>query len=422
MVELLSPAGSLKHMRYAFAYGADAVYAGQPRYSLRVRNNDFDYEKLNQGIQESHNQGKRFYVVLNIIPHNSKIKTFIQDISPIVKMNPDAFIVSDPGLIMMLKDSFSNINIHLSVQSNAINWATVKFWKKIGLSRIILSRELDIEEIYEIHKKVPDIELEVFIHGALCMAYSGRCLLSSYLSKRDANQGACTNICRWKYDINQNEKIKEKKQTYKSVIINRNNSNLEKMQVIEDIHGTYILNSKDLCGIKYIKELLNSGVCSFKIEGRTKSFYYCARTAQIYRNAIDDAISGRPFNNDLLKMLSGLSNRGYTSGFFKRHDDDDMNRQNYIFGHSVSYTQKFVGEFTGQYKDHFAEVNVKNKFSIGDNLELITPIENFKFILDAMLDKNKSSIIHAKGNGYIVYLKIPKKINLKFALLIKNLI
>lgn len=186
--ELLSPAGTLKNMRYAFAYGADAVYAGQPRYSLRVRNNEFNHENLALGIQEAHALGKRFYVVVNIAPHNSKLKTFLRDLKPVIEMGPDALIMSDPGLIMMVRDAFPQMDIHLSVQANAVNWATVKFWQQMGLTRVILSRELSLEEIAEIRAQVPEMELEVFVHGALCMAYSGRCLLSGYINKRDPNK------------------------------------------------------------------------------------------------------------------------------------------------------------------------------------------------------------------------------------------
>ncbi len=197
--ELLSPAGSLKNMRYAFAYGADAVYAGQPRYSLRVRNNEFNHENLKIGIDEAHAQGKKLYVVCNIQPHNSKLKTFIRDLKPIADMGPDALIMSDPGLIMMVRENFPEMPIHLSVQANAVNWATVKFWSTQGVERVILSRELSLEEIEEIREHCPETELEIFVHGALCMAYSGRCLLSGYINKRDPNQGTCTNACRWEY-------------------------------------------------------------------------------------------------------------------------------------------------------------------------------------------------------------------------------
>ncbi len=201
--ELLSPAGTLKNMRYAFAYGADAVYAGQPRYSLRVRNNEFDHANLEAGIREAHAQGKQFYVVVNIAPHNAKLKTFLRDLLPVVLMGPDALIMSDPGLIMLVREHFPQMPIHLSVQANAVNWASVKFWKQQGLSRVILSRELSLEEIAEIRSEVPGMQLEVFVHGALCMAYSGRCLLSGYINKRDPNQGSCTNACRWQYKAEQ---------------------------------------------------------------------------------------------------------------------------------------------------------------------------------------------------------------------------
>src|SRR5690606_6657441 len=187
--ELLCPAGTLKSMRYAFAYGADAVYAGQPRYSLRVRNNEFDHANLQTGIDEAHAQGKRFYVVVNIAPHNAKLKTFLKDLEPVIAMQPDALIMSDPGLIMLVRERFPDMPVHLSVQANAVNWASVEFWRRQGLTRVILSRELGLEEIAEIRQQVPDMELEVFVHGALCMAYSGRCLLSGYINRRDPNQG-----------------------------------------------------------------------------------------------------------------------------------------------------------------------------------------------------------------------------------------
>lgn len=198
--ELLALAYTLKTMRYAFAYGADAVYAGQPRYSLRVRNNEFDHANLALGIEEAHALGKRFYVVVNIAPHNAKLKTFLKDLAPVIEMAPDALIMSDPGLIMLVRQHFPQMPVHLSVQANTVNWASVQFWQQLGLSRVILSRELSLDEIEEIRQQVPGMELEVFVHGALCMAYSGRCLLSGYLNKRDANQGTCTNACRWKYD------------------------------------------------------------------------------------------------------------------------------------------------------------------------------------------------------------------------------
>ena len=201
--ELLSPAGTLKNMHFAFAYGADAVYAGQPRYSLRVRNNDFKLDNLQKGIDEAHALGKKLYLANNIAPHNSKVKTYLCDMEPVIAMGPDALIMSDPGLIMMVRETWPDIPVHLSVQANAVNFATVKFWARQGVERIILSRELSLDEIQEIREECPDTEIEVFVHGSLCIAYSGRCLLSGYINKRDPNQGTCTNACRWQYQAHE---------------------------------------------------------------------------------------------------------------------------------------------------------------------------------------------------------------------------
>ncbi|VEB26674.1 putative protease [Actinobacillus lignieresii] len=337
--ELLSPAGTLKNMRYAFAYGADAVYAGQPRYSLRVRNNEFNHANLQIAIDEAHSLGKKFYVVVNIAPHNSKLKTFIKDLKVVVDMKPDALIMSDPGLIMLVRENFPEIDIHLSVQANAVNWATVKFWKQMGLTRVILSRELSLEEIEEIRQQVPDIELEIFVHGALCMAYSGRCLLSGYINKRDPNQGTCTNACRWEYKMEEGTTdevgnivpqsavqryepeievkniaptLGEGSHTDKVFLYTEPNRPDEQMTAFEDEHGTYFMNSKDLRAVQHVERLTQMGVHSLKIEGRTKSFYYCARTAQVYRKAIDDAAAGKPFDESLMDTLESLAHRGYT--------------------------------------------------------------------------------------------------------------
>lgn len=441
--ELLSPAGTLKAMRYAFAYGADAVYAGQPRYSLRVRNNEFNHQNLKIGIDEAHAQGKSFYVVVNIAPHNAKLKTFIKDLEPVVTMGPDALIMSDPGLIMMVRQHFPQMAIHLSVQANAVNWATVKFWKEMGLTRVILSRELSLKEIEEIHQHVPDIELEVFVHGALCMAYSGRCLLSGYINHRDANQGTCTNSCRWKYDVeeasenelgeivnkNQSETccksddvpptLGEGETTDKVFILREEKRPDEEMTAFEDEHGTYIMNSKDLRAIQHVEKLVNIGVYSLKIEGRTKSHYYCARTAQIYRKAIDDALAGRPFDMNLMTSLESLAHRGYTEGFLSRHKHNEY--QNYETGSSISVKQQFAGEFTGNFRDGLAEIAVKNRFEIGDQLEIMTPGGNVSFTLEKMENTKGEAIKIAPGNSHIVYIPVQKNLSLEYALLMRYL-
>ena len=437
--ELLSPAGTLKNMRYAFAYGADAVYAGQPRYSLRVRNNEFNIEKLQIGINEAHAQGKKLYVVCNIQPHNSKLKTFIRDMKPVVDLKPDALIMSDPGLIMMVREAFPEMPIHLSVQANAVNWATVKFWYQQGIERVILSRELSLDEIEDIRFHCPDIEIEVFVHGALCMAYSGRCLLSGYINKRDPNQGTCTNSCRWKYDAHEAKEnetgdivaihnpessptptLGSGQPTDQIFLLQEAGRPNEYMPAFEDEHGTYIMNSKDLRAIQHVERLLKIGVHSLKIEGRTKSFYYCARTAQVYRKAMDDAIAGRPFDPSLMGSLENLAHRGYTEGFLSRHTHDQY--QNYDYGYSISETQQFVGEITGRNEQGLAEINVKNKFLVGDQLELMTPQGNINFTLEQLQNRKGELVNVAPGSGHVLYVPVPKEIDLSHGLLMRNLI
>jgi putative protease len=427
--ELLSPAGSLKSMRYAFAYGADAVYAGQPRYSLRVRHNEFDRDHLAQGIAEAHALRKRFYVVLNIAAHNAKLRTFLSDVQALIEMQPDALIMSDPGLIMLVREHFAHVPIHLSVQANAVNWASVQFWQKQGVERVILSRELSLEEIEEIRLRVPQMELEVFVHGALCMAYSGRCLLSGYLNRRDPNQGACTNACRWQYDLNAAEEnelgeITPARQPTlgigaptEQVFVLENGSG--PMPVFEDEHGTYILNSRDLRAVQHVARLARMGVHSLKIEGRTKSHYYCARTAQVYRQAIDDAVAGRDFDRRLMDSLESLAHRGYTEGFLRRHVHDEY--QNYLHGNSLSRRQQFVGELSGQRRAGLAEVRVKNRFALGDSLELMTPQGNLRFILKQLQNSAGQGVAVAPGDGHVVYLPLPAAVDLPFALLMRDL-
>ena len=430
--ELLAPAGTLKTLRYAFAYGADAVYAGQPRYSLRVRNNEFDHANLALGIQEAHALGKRFYVVVNIAPHNAKLKTFLADLAPVIDMRPDALIMSDPGLIMLTRMHFPHMPIHLSVQANTVNWASVEFWRTQGLQRVILSRELSLEEIEQIRERVPQMELEVFVHGALCMAYSGRCLLSGYLNRRDANQGTCTNACRWKYQaVPASETVTGEivqhieptlgigAPTTQAFLLQESGRPDEQMPAFEDEHGTYIMNAKDLRAIQHVERLTRMGVHSLKIEGRTKSHFYCARAVQAYRKAIDDAVAGQPFDRSLMNDLESLAQRGYTEGFLRRHVHDEY--QNYLRGNSVSQRQQFVGELTGRRVDGLAEVKVKNRFAVGHHLELMTPRGNFHFDLYRLQDVRHEPIQVAPGDGHVVYLPIPEQVSLDHGLLLRDL-
>ena len=436
--ELLLPAGSLDKMRAAYDFGADAIYAGQPRYSLRARNNEFRLEQIEIGINEAHARGKKFFVTSNLLPHNDKVRTYLRDIEPVIAMKPDALIMADPGLIMMVREKYPEVAIHLSVQANTVNWAAVKFWQKVGVTRIILSRELSLDEIEKIRQECPDMELEVFVHGALCIAYSGRCLLSGYFNHRDPNQGTCTNACRWNYathdadiDPTTGEAIAQKmegdfnfeaaqqkaEQSFSTTGSGQRHPKADKvylieeagrpgqlMPIMEDEHGTYIMNSKDLRAIEHVQRLAEIGVDSLKIEGRTKSLYYVARTAQIYRQAIDDAVAGRPFNPLLITELEGLANRGYTSGFLERRPSQDY--QNYETGHSLVGHSHYVGDVHA-IQDGWAEVEVKNKFSVGDQLQVIHPSGNQIITLEQMQKLDGEAVTVAPGSPLKVRIPLP---------------
>jgi len=438
--ELLLPAGDLERMRAAFDFGADAVYAGQPRYSLRARNNDFKLENLRTGIAEAHARGKKFLVASNILPHNGKLKNYLADMAPVVEMAPDALIMADPGLIMMVRERWPELPVHLSVQANTVNYAGVKFWQKLGLKRIILSRELSLDEVAQIREECPDIELEVFVHGALCIAYSGRCLLSGYFNHRDANQGTCTNACRWDYKLGDafEDEAGQAMEAQKINFDFRKASELaeqnfaaaaggttrhpaadgvylieesqrpgELMPIMEDEHGTYIMNSKDLRAVEHVQRLVEIGVDSLKIEGRTKSRYYVSRAAQVYRRAIDDAVAGRAFDPSLLAELDGLSNRGYTSGFYQRHRSQDT--QNYLDGHSKARRSQYVGEVRGIDAEGWADIEVKNRFEVGDRLEIIHPSGNVILEVARLRGKLGEPVSEAAGNGVVVSMPLEKR-------------
>jgi len=422
-------------------------------------------------VEEAHQLGKKFYVSSNLAPHNSKVRSYIKNMVPVIDMNPDALIMSDPGLIMMVRERWPEVEIHLSVQANAVNFATVKFWQDYGLKRVILSRELSLKEIEEIQQECSDMELEVFVHGALCIAYSGRCLLSGYMNHRDSNQGNCTNSCRWLYQVNEakpttegdyqllnpptpdpsatnsggqrnapSDKVVDEvdidalaRDGGDSVgdrvfLLEEPNRPGEYMPAFEDEHGTYIMNSKDLRAVQHVKELTEMGIASVKIEGRTKSSFYVARTAQVYRKAIDNAVAGKELDMTLMDELDSLSNRGYTEGVYKRALIKSM--QNYEEGISTSQQQQFVGQAIGHTKDYL-KVDVKNKFLKSDEIELMTPRGNFKFVLEVMFDDHEVPVDAAPGSGHIRRIpfeqnglgEIAKELtdhDLKFALLMKS--
>ncbi|UCD11807.1 MAG: U32 family peptidase C-terminal domain-containing protein [Nitrospinaceae bacterium] len=411
--ELLAPAGSPEKMRYAFAYGADAVYAGIPKFSLRARENLFKDETLLDAIDEVHRLGKKIYITANILPPNRKVDSFRKSLEKYAAARPDGLIMSDPGLIQYVLKHFPDVPVHLSVQTNTINWPSVKFWHDLGVRRVILSRELSIEEIAEIHRRVPGMELESFVHGSICIAYSGRCLLSNYFNHRDANQGTCTNSCRWEYDVHEGKEnagscgggeyfIEEKERPG------------ELMPIDEDEHGTYIMNSKDLRAIEFLEPLQEAGVMSFKIEGRSKSIYYLSLITRAYRRAIDDLMNNRPFNPELLGEVEKTANRGFTSAFLRPHQREETERMD--SPQVTELPQVFAGQVINTRAGGWMEVEVKNRVERGDALEFISPGHQYRFVLEEMKDREGSALDVAHGGGGRVWLRTAGPVEL-YALL-----
>ena len=385
--ELLMPAGDMEKMRTAFQYGADAVYAGVPMFSLRARENKFSLQSVKEGVDYAHSLGKKIYLTLNIFPHNYKIPALQGALKQLESIKPDAFIVADPGVIMMCKEFAPSIPIHLSVQANNVNWASAKFWHSQGIERIILSREISLPEIKEIHKNNPGLELEFFVHGSICMAYSGRCLLSNYITYRDANQGTCAHVCRFEYKLHRavNKYEADEKDIQDLGLIQMDHDYyLEDVtrpgtffNIDEDEHGTYIMNSRDMCLVEFLKELKDAGVCSFKVEGRNKTAYYVATVAKTYREAIDDMEAGKPFDPKYLSELAATSNRGFIAGFINQNPREKA--QEYEKNYSYQ-THEFVGIVKGIHEvdgKKMYEIVVKGRMDAPDNIEVLSPEKTF---------------------------------------------
>jgi U32 family peptidase len=380
--ELLMPAGDLEKMRFAFQYGADAVYAGVPMLSLRARENRFSIDTVREGVGYAKKLGKKIYLTVNIAPHNYKIPALVKALKPMAELKPDALIVSDPGVVMLCRETIPEVPLHLSVQANTVNWASAQYWHKQGIERIILSRELPLEEVREIHEKNPGLELEYFVHGSICMAYSGRCLLSNYLTYRDANQGTCAHVCRWKY---------------KAYLEDQANPG-KFMELDDDEHGSYIMNSKDMCLIEYLKQLKDAGVCSFKVEGRNKTVFYVATVARAYRQAIDEMAAGKPFNPAHIKELAKASNRGFFPGFLMGNPQEKA--QEYEKNHNYQ-TSEFIGVVRAVHDAKTAgnrlyEIEVKGRFDTPDKCEIMTPDADYIQKIDTFFtpDRKEIATIH----------------------------
>lgn len=390
-VELLAPAGSLAKLKYALVYGADAVYIGGEEFSLRVAAKNFTAGEIKEGIEFAHNMGKKVYITANIIPHNDDIKNFGEFAKEVESLGADAIIISDPGMFAVAKRVAPSLDIHISTQANNTNYESASFWYSQGAKRVILARELSFAEISEIRKNTPpDLELECFVHGAMCISYSGRCLLSNYMAQRDSNMGACAHPCRWKYSL-----VEEKRPG-------------EYMPVFENERGTFIYNSKDLCMIEHIKEVIESGITSLKIEGRVKNELYVATVVKAYRNEIDAYYNegeNYKFNPENLEELKKISYRGYTTGFFNgkpKGSEQVYTSSTYIQNYQT--TAVAVG-FDKQTKT--VTLEQRNRFFVGDEVEFLMPHgENKKFKITEMTDADGNPITVAPHPQMLVKFKV----------------
>ncbi|MDK2804846.1 U32 family peptidase [Thermoanaerobacterium thermosaccharolyticum] len=393
MVELLSPAGDIERVKIAINYGADAVYFGGSNYGLRATVG-FNMDEIKYAVEYVKKHGKKAYLTVNIFPHNEDLVGLPEYIYEVSKTGIDAVIVSDPGVFSVIRDVAPKLEIHISTQANNVNYRSAIFWHNLGAKRIVLARELSLEEIKEIREKTPnDLELEVFVHGAMCISYSGRCLLSNYLTGRDANKGECTHPCRWKYYI-----VEEKRPG-------------QYMSIEEDDRGTYIMNSKDLCMIKYIPDIIKAGVTSLKIEGRNKSSYYVAVVTKAYRKAIDDFLKFGDkyvFDEELLEELGKVSNRDFTTGFY--FGKPGAESQNY---NSSSYIRNY--NIVGMVLDYDEEngiaiVEQRNRFFLGDEVEIIGPHDMFTEVINRMYDADGNEIEVAPHPQMIVKIPFERKV------------
>ena len=394
-LELLLPAGNLEKLKYAIAYGADAVYAGVPMFSLRARENQFTWETLAEAVEYCHSRGKKIYFTANIYAHNMKIKPFMANFQKMMDMKPDAFIMSDPGLIHLVRKNFPEAEIHLSVQANNTNWAQAEFWKEMGITRIILSRELSLREVKEIHEMVPDIEIEFFVHGAICMAYSGRCLLSNYFSHRDPNQGTCSHSCRWEYKVFKKDASADelydstgRPEDYQELTgefyLEERERKGEMLPIDEDEYGTYIMNSRDICLLSYVQELADAGVVSFKVEGRSKTVNYLAGVGRAYRPALDAVEASQTYDAmTLSEEVFAISNRGYTPGFLVGNPGE---KAIYFEKNVDLHEEDPVGIVKGYDEARkMARIEVKNRIDVGDELILLSPSQRVNFALETII-------------------------------------
>ena len=386
-MELLAPAGDLNKLKYAIYYGADAVYAAGNNFGLRAKSTNFSEDHLKEAVDFCHKYNRKIYITVNIFAHNSDIEQLPEYLIFLQKINVDALIISDPGVFSLAKEFAPNIDIHISTQANVTSWRAVEFWYKLGAKRIILARELGIKEIAEIKEKVPKIELEMFVHGAMCMSYSGRCLISAFLNNRSANRGLCTQPCRWEYNLIEKSRPGEF------------------FKIEEDERGSYFFNSKDLNLIKRIPQIKKVGIDSIKIEGRMKSLYYVATVTRTYKAAIEAGITTVSANTQ--EELNKVSHRYYSEAFF---DKFDSSKTQYYGSSAYIRDYQFVGEII-KVEETSVFVSIKAKFCIGDEIEFIFPNskDDIKIIVKNIFNEENEMIQLTKPNT-IIRLDLDKKL------------
>ncbi|MDD4725606.1 MAG: U32 family peptidase [Tissierellia bacterium] len=402
-VELLAPAGDLEKLKMAIIYGADAVYLGGEAFGLRKRSKNFSVDQIKEGVDFAHERGKKVYLTLNIVPHNKDLVGLEEYVTELYNIDVDAVIVSDPGMFTIIKKVVPKMEIHISTQASITNYETIMFWYNLGARRIVLARELSFEEIKEITSKIPeDLDIEAFIHGAMCMSYSGRCLLSNYMTGRDANMGDCAQPCRYKYAV-----VEEKRPG-------------EYFPIEENDEGTFIFNSKDLCMIEFIPELINSGIYSFKVEGRVKSSYYVATVLRSYRMAIDAYYKDTEnyiYNTKLLEEIKKVSHRDFTTGFYFGKPTDEAqiySTSSYIRGYD------FLGMVLDYDKEtQIATIEQRNRMFIGEEIEIFGPgVDYFTQKIDKMWDDSGNEIEVAPHAQQIIKMKLENEVS-KYYLLRK---
>ena len=354
-VELLAPAGNMEKLKSAFHFGADACFIGGNAFNLRGMSSNFNNKELKQAIDYAHSLGKKVYVTLNIFAHNAEIEYMPRFIKKLEEYGADAAIVADLGVFQLVREYAPNLRIHVSTQANNTNWMSVKTWKEMGAKRVILAREMSLNEIKKIREKVPDVEIEVFIHGAMCMTYSGRCLLSNYFTGRDSNRGICAQDCRWNYKV-----------------IAEGHEETGAHDIIENEDGTFMFNAKDLCTIEFIDKIIEAGVDSLKIEGRMKSIYYNSTVVKQYKRALDSYYSGSyKFDEDWLKELKTISHRQYSNGFFLGPTTEKD--QNYKTGLSYSQTYRLIANVLEKVDTNKYKIQIRNQVFATQELELVRP-------------------------------------------------